>query len=180
MIDSSKWEVILEGLRCSQGKSIVNSISLKEGEADFLSKAKICRRFGKEKERREKKKKVRTVEGKRKRKERRKEERKRKSKRREMKRNNKKQTNEKRKRKDISQSYLFLFLSGAAVVVMAFDEQGQAVTTERKFEICQRSYRLLVETVEKREKRKEKREKRREEREEERSREETGGDEWRR
>ncbi|MBM4377348.1 MAG: methionine synthase [Deltaproteobacteria bacterium] len=79
MIDSSKWSVLEAGLRCIQGKGIVNSISLKEGEADFLDKARTIRRFG------------------------------------------------------------------AGVVVMAFDEQGQAETTERKFAICQRAYRLLVE-----------------------------------
>jgi 5-methyltetrahydrofolate--homocysteine methyltransferase len=79
MIDSSKWSVLEAGLRCVQGKSVVNSISLKEGEADFLEKAKIIRRFG------------------------------------------------------------------AGVVVMAFDETGQADTTERKLEICERSYKLLVE-----------------------------------
>src|SRR5690606_11362933 len=72
MIDSSKWSVIEAGLRCVQGKAVVNSISLKEGEADFLAKARIVRRFG------------------------------------------------------------------AGVVVMAFDEQGQADTTERKVEICER------------------------------------------
>jgi len=79
MIDSSKWSVLEAGLRCVQGKSVVNSISLKEGEAEFLEKAKIIRRFG------------------------------------------------------------------AGVVVMAFDETGQADTTERKVEICERSYKLLVE-----------------------------------
>jgi 5-methyltetrahydrofolate--homocysteine methyltransferase len=79
MIDSSKWSVIEAGLRCVQGKAVVNSISLKEGEADFLAKAKIVRRFG------------------------------------------------------------------AGVVVMAFDEQGQADTTQRKVEICERAYKLLVE-----------------------------------
>ncbi len=79
MVDSSKWSVIQAGLECLQGKSIVNSISLKEGEADFLAKAKIARRFG------------------------------------------------------------------AAVVVMAFDETGQAETVERKVEICRRAYRLLTE-----------------------------------
>ncbi len=78
MIDSSKWSVIEAGLRCVQGKGIVNSISLKEGEADFLAKARTVRRFG------------------------------------------------------------------AAMVVMAFDEQGQADTVERKVAICQRAYRLLV------------------------------------
>ncbi len=79
MIDSSKWSVILAGLKCVQGKAVVNSISLKEGEADFLAKAAIIRRFG------------------------------------------------------------------AGVVVMAFDEQGQADTIERKVGICQRAYRLLTE-----------------------------------
>ncbi len=79
MVDSSKWSVLEAGLRCVQGKSVVNSISLKEGEADFLEKAKLIRRFG------------------------------------------------------------------AGVVVMAFDEEGQADTTERKIEICERSYRLLIE-----------------------------------
>jgi len=79
MIDSSKWSVLEAGLRCVQGKSVVNSISLKEGEAEFLEKAKIIRRFG------------------------------------------------------------------AGVVVMAFDETGQADTTERKVAICERSYALLVE-----------------------------------
>jgi 5-methyltetrahydrofolate--homocysteine methyltransferase len=79
MIDSSKWSVILAGLKCVQGKAVVNSISLKEGEADFLAKAAIVRRFG------------------------------------------------------------------AGVVVMAFDEQGQADTIERKVSICQRAYALLTE-----------------------------------
>ena len=79
MIDSSKWSVIEAGLKCVQGKSVVNSISLKEGEADFLAKAELVHRYG------------------------------------------------------------------AAVVVMAFDETGQADTTERKVAICQRAYRLLVE-----------------------------------
>jgi 5-methyltetrahydrofolate--homocysteine methyltransferase len=78
MIDSSKWDIIEEGLKCTQGKSIVNSISLKEGESDFLSKAKICQRYG------------------------------------------------------------------AAIVVMAFDEAGQADTLQRKKMICKRSYQLLV------------------------------------
>ena len=81
MIDSSKWSVILAGLKCVQGKPVVNSISLKEGEADFLQKAATVRRFG------------------------------------------------------------------AGVVVMAFDEQGQADTIERKVSICQRAYRLLTETA---------------------------------
>jgi 5-methyltetrahydrofolate--homocysteine methyltransferase len=79
MIDSSKWSVILAGLKCVQGKPVVNSISLKEGEADFLAKAAIVKRFG------------------------------------------------------------------AGVVVMAFDEQGQADTIERKVAICQRAYALLTE-----------------------------------
>src|SRR5262245_42803114 len=79
VIDSSKWSVILAGLKCVQGKAIVNSISLKEGEEDFLRKAALVRRYG------------------------------------------------------------------AGVVVMAFDERGQADTTERKIEICQRAYRLLTE-----------------------------------
>jgi 5-methyltetrahydrofolate--homocysteine methyltransferase len=79
MIDSSKWSVIEAGLRCTQGKSVVNSISLKEGEADFLQKAALVRRYG------------------------------------------------------------------AAVIVMAFDEYGQADTVARKVEICQRAYRLLTE-----------------------------------
>ncbi|MAG30164.1 MAG: methionine synthase [Deltaproteobacteria bacterium] len=78
MIDSSKWSVLKAGLRCVQGKSVVNSISLKEGEAEFLEKARLIRRYG------------------------------------------------------------------AGVVVMAFDEEGQADSTERKVEICERSYRLLV------------------------------------
>jgi 5-methyltetrahydrofolate--homocysteine methyltransferase len=79
MIDSSRWTVIQAGLRCLQGKGIVNSISLKEGQEDFLAKAREVRRFG------------------------------------------------------------------AAVVVMAFDEQGQAETVERKVEICGRAYDLLTE-----------------------------------
>ncbi len=82
MIDSSKWSVIEAGLKCVQGKAIVNSISLKEGEAPFLEQAKMVKRYG------------------------------------------------------------------AAVVVMAFDEEGQADTADRKFEICERSYRLLTENVE--------------------------------
>ena len=81
MIDSSKWEVIEAGLKCVQGKSIVNSISLKEGEASFIQYAKLVRRYG------------------------------------------------------------------AAVVVMAFDEEGQADTIERKVSICERSYRILTEQV---------------------------------
>ena len=79
MIDSSKWSVLEAGLRCVQGKAVVNSISLKEGEAEFLEKAKVIRRFG------------------------------------------------------------------AGVVVMAFDETGQADTAQRKVEICERSYKLLIE-----------------------------------
>jgi 5-methyltetrahydrofolate--homocysteine methyltransferase len=81
MIDSSKWSVIEAGLKCLQGKGIVNSISLKEGERPFLEQARLVRAYG------------------------------------------------------------------AAVVVMAFDEQGQADTVERKVAICARSYRLLTETV---------------------------------
>lgn len=81
MVDSSKFHVIEAGLRCLQGKSIVNSISMKEGEAAFIRQATICRRFG------------------------------------------------------------------AAVVVMAFDEQGQAETCQRKVDICQRAYRILTEEV---------------------------------
>src|SRR5271165_6176654 len=81
MIDSSKWEVIEAGLKCVQGKPIVNSISMKEGEAKFLEQARLVRRYG------------------------------------------------------------------AAVVVMAFDERGQAVTADRKIEICERAYRLLTEEV---------------------------------
>ena len=81
MIDSSKWSVIEAGLKCVQGKSIVNSISMKEGEAEFLRQATLCRRYG------------------------------------------------------------------AAVIVMAFDEQGQADTFARKTEICQRAYTLLTEQV---------------------------------
>ena len=78
MIDSSKWEVVEAGLRCVQGKPIVNSISLKDGEDAFLRQARLARRYG------------------------------------------------------------------AAVVVMAFDEEGQAATADRKAEICARSYDLLV------------------------------------
>ncbi|RPI12625.1 MAG: methionine synthase, partial [Lysobacterales bacterium] len=81
MVDSSKWSVIEAGLKCLQGKGIVNSISLKEGERAFLEQARLVRAYG------------------------------------------------------------------AAVVVMAFDEQGQADTVERKVSICERSYRLLTETV---------------------------------
>ena len=81
MVDSSDWRVIEAGLKCVQGKSIVNSISLKEGEARFLELARLVRRYG------------------------------------------------------------------AAVVVMAFDEQGQAVTRDHKVAICERSYQLLTEEV---------------------------------
>ena len=81
MIDSSKWEIIEAGLKCIQGKGVVNSISLKEGEAVFVEQAKKIRRYG------------------------------------------------------------------AAVVVMAFDELGQADSYERRIEICQRSYTILVERV---------------------------------
>ncbi|TCM88150.1 methionine synthase (B12-dependent) [Rhodovulum steppense] len=81
MIDSSKWEVIEAGLKCVQGKPVVNSISLKEGEAAFLEQARLCRAYG------------------------------------------------------------------AAVVVMAFDEAGQADTEDRKVEICARAYRLLTEVA---------------------------------
>ncbi|MGB4811930.1 MAG: methionine synthase [Methylophilaceae bacterium] len=81
MIDSSKWSVIEASLKCVQGKSIVNSISMKEGEAEFLRQAKLCRQYG------------------------------------------------------------------AAVIVMAFDEKGQADTYERKTEICKRAYDLLVTEV---------------------------------
>ncbi|HWJ89426.1 MAG TPA: methionine synthase [Pelagibacterium sp.] len=81
MIDSSKWEVIEAGLKCVQGKTIVNSISMKEGEENFRQQARLCR------------------------------------------------------------------LYGAAVVIMAFDETGQADTKERKVEICTRAYRILVDEV---------------------------------
>ncbi len=81
MIDSSKWSIILAGLKCVQGKGIVNSISLKNGEAEFIQQAKTVKKFG------------------------------------------------------------------AAVVVMAFDEKGQADTYDRRVEICERSYRILVDQV---------------------------------
>ena len=81
MIDSSKWSVIEAGLKCIQGKGIVNSISLKEGEAEFKRQAKLIKRYG------------------------------------------------------------------AATVVMAFDEKGQADTFKRKTEICERAYRILVDEV---------------------------------
>src|SRR3954466_10735190 len=78
MIDSSKWSVIEAGLKCVKGKPIVNSISMKEGEAEFLRQATLARRYG------------------------------------------------------------------AAVVVMAFDERGQADTLERRIVVCQRAYDLLT------------------------------------
>ncbi|MBK1706388.1 methionine synthase [Halochromatium glycolicum] len=81
MIDSSKWEVIETGLKCVQGKAIVNSISLKEGEEKFIEQARLCRRYG------------------------------------------------------------------AAVIVMAFDEVGQADTQARKVEICTRAYKILTEQL---------------------------------
>ncbi|MBP6096236.1 MAG: methionine synthase [Methyloversatilis sp.] len=81
MLDSSKWTVIEAGLKCIQGKGVINSISMKEGEAEFLRQAKLARRYG------------------------------------------------------------------AAVIVMAFDEKGQADTWARKTEICRRAYVLLTETV---------------------------------
>ncbi|MEE8474731.1 MAG: methionine synthase, partial [Myxococcota bacterium] len=81
VVDSSKWTVIEAGLKCIQGKGVINSISLKEGEEEFLAKGRLAQRYG------------------------------------------------------------------AAVVVMAFDETGQADTIQRKLEICQRAYRLLVEKI---------------------------------
>ena len=81
MLDSSKWEVIEAGLKCLQGKSIVNSISLKNGEEEFIHHAKLCRRYG------------------------------------------------------------------AAIIVMAFDEKGQADTYQRKIDICKRAYDLLVNQI---------------------------------
>ncbi|MEW6166135.1 MAG: methionine synthase [Pseudomonadota bacterium] len=81
MIDSSKWEVIEAGLKCVQGKPVVNSISMKEGEDKFIEQARLCRKYG------------------------------------------------------------------AAVVVMAFDEQGQADTLQRRKDICARAYRILTEQV---------------------------------
>lgn len=81
MVDSSKWEVIEAGLKCIQGKGIVNSISLKEGKEKFVHQAKLIRRYG------------------------------------------------------------------AAVIVMAFDEVGQADTRERKIEICTNAYNILVDEV---------------------------------
>jgi 5-methyltetrahydrofolate--homocysteine methyltransferase len=81
MIDSSKWEIIEEGLKCIQGKGVVNSISLKSGEPEFVEQARKIKKYG------------------------------------------------------------------AAVIVMAFDEKGQADTYERRIEICERSYRILVDKV---------------------------------
>ncbi len=81
LVDSSKWEVIEAGLKCLQGKGVVNSISLKEGEEKFIAQAKLIRRYG------------------------------------------------------------------AAVIVMAFDEQGQADTLARKIQVCARSYKILTERV---------------------------------
>ncbi|HNP08807.1 MAG TPA: dihydropteroate synthase, partial [Cyclobacteriaceae bacterium] len=81
MVDSSKWEVIEAGLKCLQGKGIVNSISMKEGEKEFIRQAKLVRRYG------------------------------------------------------------------AATVVMAFDEEGQADTYERRIAICERAYRILVDQI---------------------------------
>lgn len=81
MVDSSKWEIIEAGLKCIQGKGVVNSISLKEGEENFIAQAKKVKRYG------------------------------------------------------------------AAVIVMAFDERGQADSYERRIEICERSYRVLVDKV---------------------------------
>ncbi|WP_347988120.1 methionine synthase [Methylomonas sp. AM2-LC] len=81
MLDSSKWDILEAGLKCIQGKGIVNSISIKEGEANFIKQAKLVRRYG------------------------------------------------------------------AAVIVMAFDEQGQADTMARKVEICTRAYKILTEQV---------------------------------
>src|SRR3954447_19894251 len=78
MIDSSKWSVIEAGLKCVQGKAIVNSISMKEGEAEFLRQARLCRKYG------------------------------------------------------------------AAAVVMAFDEKGQADTLQRRIDVCRRAYELLT------------------------------------
>ncbi len=81
MLDSSKWDILEAGLKCIQGKGVVNSISIKEGEENFIRQAQLVRRYG------------------------------------------------------------------AAVIVMAFDEQGQADTYERKVEICQRAYKILTEQV---------------------------------
>ncbi len=81
MLDSSKWEILETGLKCVQGKPIVNSISLKEGEERFIQRAQLCRRYG------------------------------------------------------------------AAIIVMAFDEQGQADDLERRIEICGRAYKILTEQI---------------------------------
>ncbi|MCK4744060.1 MAG: methionine synthase [Sulfuriflexus sp.] len=81
MIDSSKWPIIEAGLKCIQGKGVVNSISMKEGEENFIKQAQLCRRYG------------------------------------------------------------------AAIIVMAFDEEGQADTQARKIEICTRAYKILTEQV---------------------------------
>ena len=81
MVDSSKWDIIEAGLQCLQGKGVVNSISLKEGEADFIQKAKLIQQYG------------------------------------------------------------------AAVIIMAFDEQGQADNLDRRIEICERAYRILTEQI---------------------------------
>ncbi|MCK4842713.1 MAG: methionine synthase [Methylococcales bacterium] len=81
MLDSSKWDILEAGLKCIQGKGVVNSISIKEGEENFIKQAKLIRRYG------------------------------------------------------------------AAMIVMAFDEDGQADTKERKIEICQRAYKILTEVV---------------------------------
>ncbi|MEQ9567663.1 MAG: dihydropteroate synthase, partial [Pseudomonadales bacterium] len=81
MVDSSKWEVIEAGLKCIQGKPVVNSVSLKEGEENFLRQARLCQRYG------------------------------------------------------------------AAIVVMAFDENGQADNLEKRKQICQRAYNLLREEL---------------------------------
>ncbi len=81
MLDSSKWEILEAGLKCIQGKGVVNSISLKEGEAAFIQHAKLIRRYG------------------------------------------------------------------AAAIIMAFDEEGQADTKERKIEICRRAYKILTEQI---------------------------------
>jgi len=81
MLDSSKWEILEAGLKCVQGKSVVNSISLKEGEETFKQQAKLVKRYG------------------------------------------------------------------AAVIVMAFDEQGQADSFERKYQICERAYKILTQEV---------------------------------
>ena len=81
IIDSSKWSIIEAGLKCVQGKAVVNSISLKEGEDAFIEQAQLVRDYG------------------------------------------------------------------AAVIVMAFDEQGQADTAERKVEICKRSFQILTEVI---------------------------------